>query len=268
MNSRLYECQVMHQRLAPQRYGFVHRVFMFYLDLDELDMLSRRLRWFSRGRFNLYSFRDGDHLHNGARDVKQSLLPWLAERGVETKGLRLMLLTHVRMLGYVFNPVSFYFCFDAADCPVCVVAEVSNTFGEMKPYFLGADCWRENAFRLRTDKHFYISPFIDLTAQVDFNLEIPDAELRLRLDDYVAGEEGARRLLATSLTGKSLPLTDGMLMRQALCYPLLTLRVIALIHWHALVLWVRGAAWLRKADHPELQTGHYRGGQIHEPPDK
>ena len=145
MNSHLYECQIMHERIVPKRYGFTHNIFMFYVDLDEVESLAKRLRWFGSERFNLFSFYEQDHLKFAGKNLKQSILEFLSKRGVELEGGRIMLLTHLRTLGHVFNPVSFYFCFDRAGNPKCVVAEVGNTFGEIKPYFLGADCWQENS---------------------------------------------------------------------------------------------------------------------------
>ena len=126
MNSSLYECEVMHHRLEPERYRFVHRMFMFYLDLDEVEALGKRLRWLSCGRFNLYSFRDGDHLQYGGMSLKESLLEYLRVRNISLEGGKIMLMTSLRTFGYVFNPVSFYFCFNAAGQPICAIAEPTN----------------------------------------------------------------------------------------------------------------------------------------------
>ncbi|MBL8190127.1 MAG: DUF1365 domain-containing protein [Acidobacteria bacterium] len=260
MNSCLYECQIMHQRFLPQRYGFVHRLFMFYLDLDELEQQSERLRWFSLERWNLFSFRAADHLQIDRQTTKASLLQWLAERGVRLAAdARVMLLTHMRVLGYVFNPVSFYFCFDTAGQPLCAVAEVNNTFGETKLYLLDPGTWRENAFQARQSKHFYISPFLELDVFVDFDLRVPTQSLRLRIDDYDGGATTAQRILATCLTGTAQALTDGELLRAAFRFPLVTMQVIALIHWHALRLWWKGMPWHAKAANPELQKGILHG---------
>lgn len=259
MNSCLYECQIMHERIVPQRYGFTHNIFMFYVDLDEVETLAKRLRWFGSERFNLFSFYEQDHLKFAGKNLKQSILEFLSMRGIDLDGGRIMLLTHLRTLGHVFNPVSFYFCFDRDGNPKCVVAEVGNTFGEIKPYFLGADCWQENSFKLRTTKYFYISPFIDLDAQVDFNLKIPAQKLHLRIDDYESAATNAPRLLVTALHGTAEPLTDRALLIYSLRFPLITLKVIALIHWHAFRLWLKGIGWLKKSDNPELQQGIYNG---------
>lgn len=259
MNSCLYECQIMHERIVPQRYGFTHKMFMFYLDLDEVESLAQKLRWFGLERFNLFGFYPQDHLKVEGKNLKESILEFLSNRGVDLSGGRIMLLTHLRTFGYIFNPVSFYFCFDQAGNPSCVVAEVGNTYREMKPYFIGSECWQENSFKLRTTKYFYISPFIDLDAQVDFNLKIPAEKLHLRIDDYDSAASNAQRLLVTALHGTAQPLSDKALLLYSRRFPLITLKVITLIHWHAFRLWLKGIGWLKKSDNSELQQGIYNG---------
>jgi DUF1365 family protein len=245
----------MHHRLRPRQYRFVHRIFMFYLDLDEIEALDRTLRWLSRDRFNLFSFRDGDHLQRAGGGLKESLLEYLQAHQVSLEGGRIMLLTSLRCFGYVFNPVSFYFCFDAAGRPVCTIAEVNNTFGETKLYFIGPDCFRGEVFHQRTEKYFYISPFTDLDIRVEFNLRVPGERLNLRIDDY----QEERRILLTSLSGRRHALTDRNLLRCALRYPFVTLQVIALIHWHALRLFLKRIPYHKKNANPDLQRGLFNG---------
>jgi uncharacterized protein len=255
LNSCLYECQVMHQRLSPKRYALHHALFMFYIDLDEIDALSRRLRLLSRNRWNLYSFRDDDHMpgcgQSGAA-LKHRLAQYLATQGIElAASSRIQLLTLPRIAGYVFNPISVYFCFDGAGgAPRCAVAEVGNTFGEQKLYLLPAPDASGRAFTLRAPKHYYVSPFSSLTLQFDFRLRVPEQALDIRIDDY----DGEQRVLRSGLRGRRRALSDARLLWFTLKYPLLTLKVIGLIHWHALRLWLRGVPWHRKADCPELQT--------------
>jgi len=245
----------MHHRLAPKEHHFRHNIFMFYLDLDELDTLSANLPGFSRNRANLYSFRDADHLQPvapvaGARSTKENITAHLAEQGVALPaGGRIMLLTLPRVLGYVFNPVSFYFCFTADGEPLCALAEVGNTFRELKPYLLRETRPGENFFRLVTPKHFYVSPFLGLELQFDFRLRVPDGRLDLHIDDRASG----RRVLRTVLTGRRTALTGARLAWFSLKYPLLTMRVIFLIHWHALLLWWKKIPWHRKAANAHLQ---------------
>ncbi|HEY2417182.1 MAG TPA: DUF1365 domain-containing protein [Steroidobacteraceae bacterium] len=255
LNSCVYECQVMHQRLAPSRYALRHALFMFYLDLDELELLSQRLRLFSHRGWNLYSFRDDDHMPGCGgvgRPLRHRLEQYLSEQGIRlSSDSRICLLTLPRVLGYVFNPISVYFCFQrASDTPLCAVAEVGNTFGEQKLYLLPApDAADQELFTLRIPKHYYVSPFSSLTLQFDFRLRVPAQALDIRVDDY----DGDRRVLRSGLRGQRCALSDSRLLWFALKYPLLTLKVIGLIHWHALRLWRRGLPWYRKRDNPQLQ---------------
>lgn len=248
--SCLYECTVMHHRLQPKEHFFRYPIFMFYLDLDELGQLSRSIFGFSHNRSNLYSFRDSDHLHMTAGDVKQNIVSFVSRNGISLPpDVRIRLLTFPRFLGYVFNPVSFYFCFDAADRPLCAVAEVGNTFKEMKPYFVPIVEGKAGEFYLRVPKHFYVSPFSTLDTEFEFKLRLPDGHLEIHVDDWSGGE----RVLLSALTGKCLPLTSGKLLWLTCKYPFITLKVIALIHWHALLLWWKKVPFHRKAADAAMQ---------------
>ena len=139
MNTCLYECTIMHDRQKPKRYKFAHKIFMFYLDLDELPQLSHFSWLLGRNQHRVYDFRDKDHISTGFPSVKDNIRAYLKTQGVLSKIDRIQLMTNVRTFGYIFNPVSFYFCFDADENPVCVVSEIGNTFGELKYFYLGPD---------------------------------------------------------------------------------------------------------------------------------
>ncbi|MBI3504360.1 MAG: DUF1365 domain-containing protein [Proteobacteria bacterium] len=257
MNSGLYECRVMHHRFAPKVHHFRYGIFMFALDLDEIDAVAARIPFFSRNRANVYAFRDRDHLTLPGLEeagVKANVVAWLRQQGIALPdGGRIMLVTLPRVLGYVFNPVSFYYCFDAAGEPLCAIAEVGNTFGEMKPYLIGRRAV-DGAFRLVTPKHFYVSPFFDLDVTFDFSLGVPGERLDVRIDDHDGGE----RVLITTLKGRRVPLTAVRLALCTLKHPLVTLKVIGLIHAHALALWLKRVPWHRKGDDVAQQRGVLR----------
>lgn len=301
MTSRLYECQVTHARFIPRRHRFSYRIFMLAVDLDELPALDRKLRLFGFNRRGLYSLREADYLpvaapaHNAtahdarpakahssppaadalpprapaASPLKARVLSLLAARGIALPATtRVELVTLPRILGYLFNPVSFYFFRDESGANLAAIAEVTNTFREVKPYVMGPDSLlaaeRENTspapagapplFRLRVPKHFYVSPFSDVDVAFDFRLRPPGEKLSVRIDDYA----GSERTLASMLVGTSAPLTDRRLAWFSLKYPLLTLRVIALIHWHALRLYLKKLPWFPKAARPADQRDLYR----------
>jgi uncharacterized protein len=254
LQSALYECRVMHHRFAPKVHHFDYRVFYLWMDLDELDVLSTNLTCFSRNRFNLFSFFDRDHLDLGAGNVKANLLKWLQTQGVDTSPIRAVrLLAFPRVLGHIFNPVSFFYCFDEKDAPLWVVAQVTNTFREQKPYLI-RDQAKDGRFRRVTRKFFYVSPFAELEQSFDFKLGVPGEKLAIQIDN----RDGGERLLASTLAGVRRPLTNGRLFWFALKYPLLTLRVIFLIHWHAFLLWMQRVPYYRKAANPGLQRDLFK----------
>ncbi len=256
--SKVYRCQIMHQRRLPASYAFRHRVFMLYLNLDEIDLLAAALPLFSRNRFNLFSFYDSDHLlANSDAPLKDRMLHYLLAQQVisaptsEFDG-SIFLLTYPRILGYVFNPVSFYFVFDKQHSPLAAVAEVGNTFGEMKMYLLGGDSLSsENIFNLLVAKHFYVSPFSRVADYFQFILALPQGEINLSVNTL---NEGNETLLVTNVKGQSAPIAN-LNLSLFLQYPLLTLKVITAIHLHALMLWLKQVPFFAKldSDSPQMQ---------------
>jgi DUF1365 family protein len=267
---------VLHHRFSPKEHRFVYRIFLFAFDLDELPELHRRLPLFSHNRSNFFSFRDRDFfptaepLYNptgqasgpaapprasGPASLKDRITAFLATRDIDLTGGRVVLVTLPRVLGYLFNPVSFYFCYDDAGTCVASLAEVTNTFKEMKPYFLGPETRvAGTSFTLRTPKHFYVSPFSDVDTAFDFTLRTPHERLSIQIDDYI----GADRTLTSTLAGPRRELTGGRLAWFSLKYPAITLRIIALIHWHAALLWFRRLPWFAKAARAPDQRDLYR----------
>jgi DUF1365 family protein len=261
LNSCLYKARVMHNRLAPKEHSFHYDVFMFYLDLDELDILQQRMKLMSRNKFNLFNFRDADHLQlpadspDRSKNTRQHITDYLRIHGVEIGNGRIMLLTNLCTLGYQFNPVSFYFCYDEQGQPVCSIVEVCNTFREMKPYFLGAGTKNGDSFKLNTGKYFYVSPFIDMDTSFDFDLNIPGEKLQIKIDDY---DKAGKLFFISTLSGKKVALTDARLLVYFISFPLITLQIMGLIHWQALKLWFKKQAFHKKDDNMDLQRGVYR----------
>jgi DUF1365 family protein len=241
----------MHHRLAPKAHHFQHGIFMFYLDLDELDLVAKKILLFSHDRKNLYSFRDSDHEPAGENPLKERIIAFIRRHGIDPgPSNRVMLLTLPRMLGYIFNPISIYYCFDSADKPVCSVAEVGNTFREMKLYLLRReDFTAGTTFAKIMPKNFYVSPFSPLNLNFDFKLKIPGDKLDIKVDD----RDGEEKVLITTLTGVRAELNNRNLCWFTFLYPLVTLKVIFLIHWHALRLWLKRVPFHRKAANLPLQ---------------
>jgi DUF1365 family protein len=225
--------QVMHHRLQPWGHGFRYRLALFRLDLDELPRLSRTLRLLGVERARPLTYRAADHLSTD--DVRARV----RTAGVTAPVARMELVTSLRTFGYVFNPVSFFFCYGTDEALLAVVCEVNNTFGQRHVYVLPADegqsVWHEK-------KVFHVSPFFTLDGTYRFEFHVGREHLEARIDLYRGGE--AQFVSRLSLDRR--PLTDASLLRMLVGYPLLTLRVIAAIHWQALRLWWKGAVY-----HPE-----------------
>ena len=237
MRSALYIGRVAHRRLRPAKHALSYRVFDLLLDLDEIDALSARLRFFSRGRFNLLAFHDRDHGDGSATPLRVQIEALAARAGVAIGGGRIALLCMPRVLGHVFNPLSIYFCHDAEGRLACLVHEVSNTFGERHSYVVPvAEPGPDGLVRQSVPKRFYVSPFLDMDMTYDFSIRPPGE--RVGVSIQTRDQEGI--VLTASFTGEARPMTDAVLLRALATHPLLTLKVVAGIHWEALRLWLKG----------------------------
>jgi hypothetical protein len=239
----------MHRRLEPFEHGFSYDVYMVYVDIDEIDTLDARLRLFSRNRRNMFEFRDSDHCSLVPGNVRANVEEVLRREGYERPPQKIFLLTHLRTLGHLFNPVSFYFCFDDQGTPLCVIPEVGNTYDEQKIYHVGRNGLDAGRFRTIVPKLFYVSPFIPLDAAFRFNLRVPDDRLSLHIDDVLDG----KTMFVSAVTGSRRSLTDASLLWEALRVPFVTLKVIGLIHLQAFLLWLKRLPYLRKAERQDLQ---------------
>lgn len=239
LRSCLYLGQVMHKRLKPFVHRFTYRVVSLLVDLDELATLDRRLPLFAHNRFSLFSFHDKDH---GPRDGSP-LRPWidrqLADAGIDIAGGPVRILCFPRLWGYVFNPLSVWFCSHPEQGLRAILYEVSNTFGESHSYLIpvAPGTPAGAAIHQACDKGFYVSPFIEMQSHYRFRLREPDERLNLLIRQQVLEGE----ILLASLNGRRRALSGAALARAALAHPLMTLKVIAAIHWEALRLWRKGA---------------------------
>lgn len=258
----------MHHRLAPKKHVFWYNVYMFYVDLDEIEILTKNLRWLSYNKFNLFNFRDKDHLqletkageesnntNKSSLSVKEQIVAYLKSHGVEIGHGKIKLLTNLAVLGYNFNPVSFYFVFDENDHPLCAVAEISNTYHEMKMFFFSGEDLKDNTFRKKVEKLFYVSPFIDLDTFFDFMLAVPTDKLDIKIDDY---SKDGKRFFMSVLKGERKPLTDANLLRYFFYLPLIPLQIMGLIHWQAFKLWCKKLKFHAKASNQQLQKDVYK----------
>jgi len=250
MKPAIYFGNVTHARLRPRRNAFRYRVFFMRLPLSQLAVTGSRM--FSINRWNLFSFHYCDH---GARDGSPPE-PWirglLAREGITTANGEVVLQMFPRVLGYVFNPVSFWLCHDTAGGLRAIVCEVSNTFGEHHNYLLS----HSDGSLIKSDdvldarKVFHVSPFCEVTGKYTFRFcsEFPDCHVSIDYDDSHG------RLLLTSIRGRASAFDARGLLKAFFFYPVMTLGVMVRIHWQALKLWIRGVPYVAKPIPPQQET--------------
>jgi len=243
--SALYLGRVRHRRGGPTSHAFSYRMWSVLLDLDELPRLVNRIPILSHNRLNLLSFDDRDHMRPVAGNVRGKLAGWFAERGVDPPDGPVLLLTTLRHLTHVFNPVSFYYCYSANGRLCHVVAEVNSTFGETYCYLLEApDGDRVDGHT--ADKVLHVSPFQPMQGRYRFFVSRPDD----RLSVHIEVERGGEVAFDATLTSRRRPLSSRTLLGAMLGHIHLPARTLVLIHLQAMRLWIKGAPFHRKPDLP------------------
>ena len=235
--SSLYRGLVTHRRVRPREHRLSYRVFWLLLDLGEIDALDRGLRLFSRNRFNLLSFHDRDHGDGSGGPLRPQIEAYLGRAGIDLHGGAIRLLTMPRVLGYVFNPISLYYCHRADGGLAAVVYEVTSTFGVRHAYVIPIRDEDQQAGLIRQGaaKALYVSPFMGMEMDYDFRGRAPGERLELVID----GLDAEGLLITAALSAQRRDLTDANLLAATLAMPLLTLKVVAAIHWEALKLWLK-----------------------------
>ena len=259
----LYFGDVMHARLKPVPHRFSYRVMSLLIDLDRLDEADRQSQLFGVNRAALYSFHEADHGDRDGSSLRAYVQRRASEHGISLTGGRALLLCYRRLLGYTFNPLSVYFCTRADGDLALIIYEVRNTFGEIHSYVLPVRPGEISAAGVRQeqDKLFYVSPFVDVETRYRFRISPPAEEVRLRILET----DGEGPLLAATFHGRHRALTTLTLLRAFIGLPLVTLKIIAAIHWEALRLWLKGVrlvprpdAAAAKADNTSLASGKNR----------
>ena len=237
MNSRIYTGRIMHHRLRPRPHRFSYRLFMLYLDLDELPGLFDHFHgWSARGPAPAW-FRRADHYRRGGADLAAAIRSLVEEKTGRRPGGPIALLTHLRYFGYVMNPVSFYYCRDNSGANIeAIVAEVHNTpWGERHCYVLDGPVAPGGLGTFALDKAFHVSPFMGMRQHYVWSFNNPAGRLHVCMRSFEQG----RPLFTAGLRLKARPITQAGLNRMLLGYPLMTARVIGAIYWQALWLWLK-----------------------------
>lgn len=235
----LYPGEVMHARLKPFGHRFVYTVFSLLIDIDRLAEAGKASAIFSVNGPNLASFHESDHIERPGETVRQYVDRLLAGAGQIEPAARVLLLCYPRIFGYVFNPISVYFCYDATETLTAVIYGVRNTFGERHTYVAPIRNGELDAAGVRQDrtKIFHVSPFIDMGSRYHFRVLPPGKVVRLRIHETENGEP----LLAATFIGNAKKLANTTLSACLLKIPFMTWKIMAGIHWEALKLWFKGA---------------------------
>jgi DUF1365 family protein len=239
MHSALYKGWVRHRRRTPAGNSFRYRLFMVYLDLDELPgAFDHNWLWSAR-RPALAWFRRKDFLGPPALPLDEAVRVRVEEHTGERPAGPIRMLAHLRYFGYCLNPVTFYYCFDAADREVrWIVAEINNTpWDERHAYVLDASMAERQgrARRWRFGKAFHVSPFLPMDMDYDWRFDDPTESLHVHMENLKDGE----RVFNATLELQRAPMTSAALTRVLLAYPAMTVKVVATIYWQALKLLIK-----------------------------
>jgi DUF1365 family protein len=247
LNSCFFVGQIKHQRFAPTNHAFKYKVFCMCIDLDELKLLNQ-YSGFSINRFNLLSFNERDY---GAAkpDLSCYVKDLLASKGFTNATTRIELLCYPRMLGYVFNPLSIYFCYDHEDKVQVVLYEVTNTFGDRHSYLIATNA--DNQIKQRCDKKLYVSPFMPMQCYYDFDIEHNGDKMDVSIKLF---DQQDKHLLTAFFSGLHCLFNGKNIKRLFLSHPLMTLKVVYGIHWQAFRLWCKKVKLVNRKKAPKYSV--------------
>jgi len=238
----LYTGQLRHRRFHPKPHAFTYSLFMAMVDVDQVEAQMQVSRVTSYNRFNWATFDQRDHLGDPSLPLRSRLAASAAAAGLALPDGPIRLLTHLRYLGYAFNPISFYYCYDRAGRLAAVLNEVNSTFGDQRAYWIDARVAHRTpaGLRHRTPKAMHVSPFMPMEMDYEFVLTEPGDALVAHMNTYLHGPEGARPYFDATLTLQRQPWSARTVRRALIRQPFMTAKVIGAIHWEAARLWFKG----------------------------
>lgn len=240
--SAIYAGHVVHVRSRPKQHKLRYSVFSLLVDLDEIADLDRSLRFFGHNRRALYAVYDADHGDGEIGHLRQWVEGRLHAAGLDSSGSKIRMLCYPRIFGYVFNPLTVYFCHHRDGRLQAVLYEVCNTFNERHTYVIPVEEGQQ-VLRHQCAKEMYVSPFMPMDCLYDFRINPPGEKVGV----HIGESDGEGPILVALFSGKRAPLSDATLLRMLMTYPLMTLKVMGGIHWEALRLWLKGVPVYRHA---------------------
>ena len=243
MESCIYKGFVTHRRFTPIRHFFSYKTFSMLFDLDELGELNKQISFFSLNKFNLFSFYNKDHGERDGSDLKKWVKEIFKKNNLSLNISKIKLLCFPRIFGYVFNPLSVFYCYEGEKLKA-ILYEVKNTFNEQHTYIFLVD---ENSeiISQNCSKKFYVSPFIEMETFYNFRLNEPDQNLKIFIKQTNNLKE---KVLVACQIGKKQVLSSKELLINFFIHPLMTFKIITAIHFEALRLWKKGAIFQKRVN--------------------
>ena len=249
MNSCIYNGTVKHQRFKPIKHSLNYRTFSVLLDLDEIENLTKNISIFSLNKFNVFSFYNIDHGERDGSSVKEWVQKNIKKFNISDNITKIKLLCYPRMFGYVFNPLSIFYCYENNNLKA-IFYEVKNTFNEQHTYIFKI---KDNEkIEQKCKKRFYVSPFMDMETYYNFKLLSPKEKLSI----FIRQTDGEETVLTATQTGDKKEFSFKQLLINFFKYPLMTIKIISSIHYEAFFLWKKGAVY-RKRDNKILNNLSY-----------
>ena len=239
MNSCIYNGEVTHTRFKPVRHFLKYKTFSLLIDLDEINELNSKISIFSHNRFNVFSFYDKDHGERDGSNLKKWVLTNIRKFNIEGKINKIKILCYPRIFGYVFNPLSIFYCYEK-DKLKAIFYEVKNTFNEQHTYIFKIK--NNEEINQKCKKRFYVSPFMDMETQYNFKLINPNNKLSV----FIKQTDSKGTILTATQTGDKKEFNFNQLLKNFFKYPLMTIKIISSIHYEALLLWKKGAIYKQK----------------------
>ena len=240
INSCIYNVVITHSRFKPVKHFLKYKTFSLFIDLDEIEKLDKDISVFSYNKFNIFSFYDKDHGDRDGKVLKAWVLENLRKFDVDENINNIKLLCYPRVFGYVFNPLSIFYCY-RDNTLKAIFYEVKNTFNEQHTYIFKVK--DNNKIEQKCKKKFYVSPFMDMDTYYNFKLTNPDEKLSISIKQT----DNEDVVLTAVQTGTRKDFTFKQLIINLFIYPLMSIKIISAIHFEALLLWKKGAIY-RKRD--------------------
>lgn len=246
VRNRIYFGTVYHARHIPFQHDFRYKVFSLFINIDDLPALDQTLPKFSYNKWDIFSIHDKDHGFRDGRGIREWIEKSGKDKGINLDGAKIMMLCFPRQWGYVFNPITVFFCYNKNEELIAVMHQVKNTFGEQHGYLLPV---QNNPDMVSQDykKVFHVSPFIHMDCHYHFKFSQPQEDFFFAIHQQT--KEG--KILTATWDGKGEDLNEKSIKKALFRHPFMTFKVIAGIHWEALWLFLKGAKYIKKPNPPE-----------------